>query len=468
MLVRCWRLNFLGKITTTGPKRCGFCSAATKKPEENVQNSNYDIVIAGGGMVGTTMACSLAHNSMLKDKNILLLEAGPAKEYQISPKYSNRVSALSEATRGLMLEIGAWSLIESARFCPVKKMQVWEASSEAVLNFNNPQLDDPIAYIVENDVLMGAVTQRVTDSSATVKYGAKIESCNLDELSGRPTVTLSSGEKITCSLLIGADGAGSQVRKAIGGKYLSWNYDFMGVVATLKLSEPTSNVVAWQRFLPTGPIALLPLNGEMSSLVWSLPNEKAKHVLSLPSESFVDAVNEAFWKQHKQDPLVVDATRTVGRALASLLPFSSSSPGSQQMQPSIASEEVGSRAAFPLGFGHATYYVKHGAALIGDAAHRIHPLAGQGVNLGFGDVKCLTEILATSAQNGTALGQLKPLLDYEKERQRHNLPLMFGVDGMHRLYTTNNVVAALARGVGVTVVEALTPLKGLFSKYAAS
>ncbi|CAB3360542.1 Hypothetical predicted protein [Cloeon dipterum] len=269
-------------------------------------------------------------------------------------------------------------------------------------------------------------------------------------------------------LKIGADGAGSQVRKAIGGKYLSWNYDYMGVVATLKFSEATSNVVAWQRFLPTGPIALLPLNDEMSSLVWSLPNDRAKQVLELSAESFVDAVNDAFWKQHKQEQVVVDTTRSLGRTLASILPFSTSSPGSQQLQPTVASVEEGSRAAFPLGFGHASYYARLGAVLIGDAAHRIHPLAGQGVNLGFGDVKCLAEILATSAQNGTPLGQLKPLLDYERQRQLHNLPLMLGVDGLHRLYTANNTVAALARGVGVTVVEALTPLKGFFAKYAAS
>ncbi|CAB3360546.1 Hypothetical predicted protein [Cloeon dipterum] len=179
-----------------------FCSNGAANDATNSQkNEHFDIVIAGGGMVGTTMACSLARNAMLRDKKILLLEASPAKEYRLTSKYSNRVSALSEATISLMMEIDAWPLIEAARYCPVKKMQVWETSSEAVLNFNNPHLDDPIAYIVENDVLLGAVTKILTETNASVKYGTKIESCNLLDADEKPKVTLSSGEQISCSLL---------------------------------------------------------------------------------------------------------------------------------------------------------------------------------------------------------------------------------------------------------------------------
>ncbi|KAF4532351.1 hypothetical protein B566_EDAN003655 [Ephemera danica] len=200
------------------------------------------------------------------------------------------------------------------------------------------------------------------------------------------------------------------------------------------------------------------LTSELSSLVWSLPTEQAKQILQLPSDSFVDAVNDSLWKQYVQDTRVKEATQAVAKAIASIIPLSVS-PGIQQLQPTIAGEEPNSRAAFPLGFGHATHYACQGAVLIGDAAHRVHPLAGQGVNLGFGDIQCLTEILAETVQNGGSLGQLQPLLNYERARQKHNLPLMLGVDGLHRLYTSSNPLVAIARSVGVTLVDALTPVK---------
>ncbi|KAJ4436626.1 hypothetical protein ANN_16757 [Periplaneta americana] len=255
---------------------------------------------------------------------------------------------------------------------------------------------------------------------------------------------------------IGADGANSQVRKAMNVQYLSWNYHQMGIVATLKLSEPTENVVAWQRFLPTGPIALLPLTDELSSLVWSTSIQQAKELLRLSDESFVDALNDALWKKYPRDKVVDIATQKLNEILESMF---LSSNAVRQLHPSIASVEEGSRAAFPLGFGHSTRYVSKGVVLVGDAAHRVHPLAGQGVNLGFGDVQCLSDLLCEAVFNGSTLGNMAHLRKYETLRQRHNVPTMLAVDGLQKLYGTTLTPVVVLRSLGLQLTHALNPVK---------
>ncbi|KMQ95159.1 ubiquinone biosynthesis monooxygenase coq6 [Lasius niger] len=187
----------------------------------------------------------------------------------------------------------------------------------------------------------------------------------------------------------------------MGVLYPNWQYNQLGIVATLKLSEPTENVVAWQRFLPTGPIALLPTGV------------------------------------------------------------------SRQLQPSVAAIVEGSRAAFPLGFGHAASYVQPGTVLVGDAAHRIHPLAGQGVNLGFGDVTVLTKILAEAAVNGSHLNDMQYLRQYETLRQRHNVPTMLVIDALHRLYRGTAAPVVLARSLGLQLTNAIPQLKKMLMEQAA-
>ncbi|KAJ2953217.1 hypothetical protein O0L34_g794 [Tuta absoluta] len=242
----------------------------------------------------------------------------------------------------------------------------------------------------------------------------------------------------------------------MGAQYLSWNYDQMGVVATLHLAEETHNTTAWQRFLPTGPVALLPLDSTRSSLVWSTTLDHAKDLLRLPEEQFVDALNDALWKQYPRSSSVDACMSWLSSALKKVgLP-----DGAQrQLPPSIMGIAAGSRAAFPLGFGHSTRYVAHGVALVGDAAHRVHPLAGQGVNLGFGDVKDLTELLANALYSGLDTSHHSWLEKYESVRQRHNVPTQLAVDALHRLYTVDSPPLVLARSLGLQLTNALQPLK---------
>ncbi|MCI4382684.1 hypothetical protein PGIGA_G00017610 [Pangasianodon gigas] len=436
-------------------------------------NDVYDIIISGGGMVGTAMACSLGFDPNLQGRKILLLEAGPKKEMdQVPEVYSTRVSSISPGSATLLSGLGAWDHIVNLRCKPYQKMQVWDACSDALITFDKENLQDEMAYIVENDVIVAALTRQLQTLSdqVEVQYRTKVVKYTWP----RPfqvadsipwvQVTLANGRTLQTKLLIGADGPNSMVRSKAGIPTVKWNYDQSAVVAVLHLSEPTENNVAWQRFLPTGPIAMLPLSDTQSSLVWSTSHHHAEELLQMDEESFVDAINNAFWSNENQSDLVEAAGSLFRHALSILMPNGAST---RQLPPSVAAIGPKSRVMFPLGMGHASEYIRHRVALIGDAAHRVHPLAGQGANLGFGDVVCLTRVLSQAAFNGKDLGDMQHLLEYETERQRHNLPMMAAVDLMKRLYSTNVAPLVLLRTFGLQATNALPPLKEQIIAYAS-
>ncbi|KAF7396209.1 hypothetical protein HZH66_007071 [Vespula vulgaris] len=264
---------------------------------------------------------------------------------------------------------------------------------------------------------------------------------------------------------IGADGVNSKIRQAMNVQYIQWKYDQMGIVATLQLSEPTENIVAWQRFLPTGPLALLPLTNTLSSLVWSLTTEEAKKLLKVPEEEFVDNINNALWKVYPKNGIVESGMKTLHQLLEGL---SLQTGISRQLPPSISKIIEGSRAAFPLGFGHSASYVALGTVLVGDAAHRVHPLAGQGVNLGFGDIIVLVKVLAEAVTDGAVLSNMTYLNRYETLRQRHNIPTMLAIDALHRLYKGTAAPIILARSLGLQLTNAIPILKKTLIQHASN
>jgi ubiquinone biosynthesis monooxygenase Coq6 len=343
-------------------RNVSFMSRRFRSSEE-LSSKHYDIVVAGGGMVGTTLACTLGKNPKLGDKKILLLESSKESQWKLPEDYSNRVSALNPANVELLCDIGAWQHIAGARCGPVKRMQVWDAMSDAAITFDNDNLDKPVAYIVENDLLLDAVRREMPDSLEVV-YQSKIQSCRPpEEDQDCVTVCLESGARYMCDLLLGCDGANSLVRRAMGFHHISHNYNHMGVVATLKLPEDFDNVVAWQRHLPnSGFLALLPLTQCLSSMVWSTNAEEAKRLVKLPEDQFVDAINDALWKVYPKSGLVNQAMQTFDNLIRFCnLPSSSVT----QCPPKILGCDVNSRAMFPLGLGHATNYVGKGVALVG-------------------------------------------------------------------------------------------------------
>ena len=415
-------------------------------------NSHYDVIIAGGGLVGTAMACALGSSKVLSEKSILLLEGAPCKPITLKNAYSNRVSAINHSTVGLFENIGVWNDIKGQRVQEVKKMQVWDACSDSFITFSNDDMSNPVAYIIENDLMLWALYKRVNElANVCVQYDSRIKDYILPTSSDciMAQAVLENDEKLTCDLLIGADGINSKVRSKMITRLQRTDYKQMGLVATLDLSEPTNNVVAWQRFLPNGVIALLPLDDSTSSLVWSTTQEQAKFLVSLSEETFVDAVNEAFLKEYPVSPFVENLLRILNL----------SSGEDLQIPPSIKDVQQGSRAAFPLGVINVSRYVNRGVALIGDAAHRVHPLAGQGVNIGFGDVRCLANQIEEAIYCGSHIGNGSHLNVYQSERMRDTLPKTKAIHYMHSLYQTSFTPVVALRSVGLSLVHAMPSLK---------
>ncbi|XP_074221364.1 ubiquinone biosynthesis monooxygenase COQ6, mitochondrial isoform X6 [Camelus bactrianus] len=396
----------------------------------------YDVVVSGGGLVGAAMACALGYDTHFCDKKVLLLEAGPKKVLGKLPEtYSNRVSSISPGSATLLSSFGAWDHICNMRYRAFRRMQVWDGCSEALIMFDKDNLDD-MGYVVENDVVLHALTRQLEAVSdrVTVLYRSKAVGYtwpypfSMADSSPWVHITLGDGSTLQTKLLIGADGHNSGVRQAAGIQNVSWNYDQSAVVATLHLSEATENNVAWQRFLPSGPIALLP---------WS----DANHT------DFIDS-----------------AGSMLQYAVAFLKPTKASA---RQLPPSVARVDAKSRVLFPLGLGHAVEYVRPRLALIGDAAHRVHPLAGQGVNMGFGDISSLVHHLSTAAFNGRDLGSMSHLTSYETDRQRHNTALLAATDLLKRLYSTRATPLVLLRTWGLQATNAVSPLKEQIMAFAS-
>ncbi|XP_074221365.1 ubiquinone biosynthesis monooxygenase COQ6, mitochondrial isoform X7 [Camelus bactrianus] len=349
------------------------------------------------------------------------------------------------------------------RYRAFRRMQVWDGCSEALIMFDKDNLDD-MGYVVENDVVLHALTRQLEAVSdrVTVLYRSKAVGYtwpypfSMADSSPWVHITLGDGSTLQTKLLIGADGHNSGVRQAAGIQNVSWNYDQSAVVATLHLSEATENNVAWQRFLPSGPIALLPLSDTLSSLVWSTSHEHAAELVSMDEEKFVDAINSAFWSDANHTDFIDSAGSMLQYAVAFLKPTKASA---RQLPPSVARVDAKSRVLFPLGLGHAVEYVRPRLALIGDAAHRVHPLAGQGVNMGFGDISSLVHHLSTAAFNGRDLGSMSHLTSYETDRQRHNTALLAATDLLKRLYSTRATPLVLLRTWGLQATNAVSPLK---------
>uniref|UniRef100_A0A1B0CV72 Ubiquinone biosynthesis monooxygenase COQ6, mitochondrial n=1 Tax=Lutzomyia longipalpis TaxID=7200 RepID=A0A1B0CV72_LUTLO len=397
------------------------------------ERNHYDVVIVGGGMVGTVLASSLGNNEQLLQQSL----------------------RLNHNTIDLLSTIGAWNHISSVRYKEIKEMQVWDAMSDAFITFNNQEQE--LAYIVENDLIVDAALKTLENiQNVRIEYNSSIEECSLPAGNEMLTaVTLKDGRRITCNLLVGADGAKSLVRRTMNVNTFEMPYDQFGIVATLEVDTSDGNTTAWQRFLPTGPVALLPLTEHLSSLVWTTASDEAKKLLKLQPEEFVRELNEAYLRNY--------CDSNVATALDSLKKFIlPPSTQSRKNPPKVTKVLDNSRAAFPLGFSHASSYAKNGVVLIGDAAHRTHPLAGQGVNLGFGDVKCLTDCIDSAVCNGAHPGDLGYLLRYERERLSRNVPIMVGTHGIQKLYDTNLLPVVLLRSIGLQVTHSVPFLKKIF------
>ncbi len=385
----------------------------------------YDVVIVGGGMVGLTMACALGDSAL----RVAVLEAVEQSAEWPPESVGLRVSALTHATRRVFEGVGAWPGMVARRVTSYGQMRVWDAGGDGAVHFDGAEVGNPsLGYIVENRVIQAALLERARmfeniDFFCPVKWQRWYE--NNDSLN----IRLEDGRELNTRLLVGADGVRSPVRERAAIQTKGWGYDQHAVMAIVN-TEQSHQHTCWQRFLPGGPLAFLPLHDNYSCIVWSTAPDDATELMALKDEDFRARLGEAF-------------EYTLGRVV-----------------------DVRERGRFPLRLQHTLNYVKERIALVGDAAHAIHPLAGQGVNLGVLDAAALAETVLTTHGLERDIGARHNLRRYERWRKGQNLAMMLSMDGFKRLFGSPLAPLKWTRNVGLNATNTLSPVKNFYMDYA--
>ena len=387
-------------------------------------NTTYDIIIVGGGMVGSTLACLLAKHyetdARQSKKRIAIIEAFEPNAFDENSPYDLRVSAISRFSQQVLQQAGAWQSIESKRTSPYEAMHVWDSTGEGEIHFSAAEIGaDNLGHIIENPVIQISLAEQVkTHNNIDWLCPNKLKDVAFAE--EHVQVTLDNDDTITASLIVGADGAHSQLRHLAGIEIDRQSYGQSGLVAVVK-TEESHQATAWQRFMPSGPLAFLPLGDGSSSIVWTLPSDRCPAYLAMDDDKF---------KQVLADGL--------GYKLGAI-------------------SSVSQRAAFPFYGMQAKNYVKPRLALVGDAAHTIHPLAGQGVNLGIKDAAELAKQLINASN--TDLGSIKLLRKYERARRGDNVSTMRAMEGFRLLFGHSASPVVSLRNLGLSTLNKLPTIK---------
>ena len=383
-----------------------------------------DMVIIGAGIAGCALAALLAASGL----EIVLLEANalPDRAPGIAADLSAidpRVSALSSASQQLLRRAGAWHRIPDGAFGAYSSMCVWEEDGTAQIDFHASELhQDLLGHIVENRWLTGALLAAI-DEYPNVLVCAPQRLQGVQRIGQRLRLQLESGACVETALLVGADGAHSKVRHCAAIAHREWDCEQRAIVATIRTSA-THRQTAWQCFMQTGPLALLPLADEhICSIVWSADEDVAMQLLQLDDGEFRTRLERA--SEHR-----------LGRVL-----------------------EVSARRAFALRQLHAETYAAAQIVLVADAAHVIHPLAGQGINLGLADVRVLSEEIIRAGMRGLSPGDTQVLGRYQRRRRGENSVMLRAMDGFRLLYGDRRAAVRIARNIGLAAVHRLAPLK---------
>ena len=387
-------------------------------PELDVNSVDYDLIIAGGGMVGASLALALADTSLriaiLDSQDLSQLAQVTLENSQFEP----RVSAITHASKSFFTELGAWQGVESRRCSPYTDMHVWDADGTGSIHFAAQEIHaDALGHIVENAVLLAAVYEQLMQAANIDLLSSKTLS-GVEKSSAGVRVALSDGRFLSARLLVGADGANSQVRALAGFATKEWDYEHHAIVTTVR-TELAHDRTAIQRFMDEGVLAFLPLQDSdheqhYCSIVWSVLPEFAARMMAKSDEQFCVALQSAIESR-------------LGKI-----------------------EHVAKRHCFPLRQRHATEYVQEGIALIGDAAHTIHPLAGQGVNLGLLDAKVLAKEVLRAHEKHLSLSDLRVLQRYQRARKGHNLGMMWVMEGFKRLFADQALPIRWLRNAGMS------------------
>ena len=396
---------------------------------------SFDVVIAGAGMVGSTLALACAHAGL---RSALIDPL--AYDALVAPDFDGRASAIAFASLRQWQVLGAaQSMVAEAS--PIRSILVTDGRSAGAaggppaplwLKFDSDEIaqrgeDEPLGWMIENRHIRAALAQAVLD--APIELIAPAAVAAVETGPGGASVRLADGRIVRAPLIVGADGRGSVVRKAAGVDVVGWTYPQTGVVATVAMAEPHGDV-AHEYFLPGGPFAILPLTGNRASLVWTEPARRAAALMSAAPEAFETHLRRRF-----------------GEFLGEV-------------------RVEGSRFSYPLSLQLASKMIAPRVALVGDAAHAVHPIAGQGLNLGLKDAAALAEVLAHAARLGEDLGSVAVLERYARWRRFDNVMLAAATDLFNRLFSNNFPPLRAARGLGLAAVDAIGPARRFFMREA--
>ena len=386
-------------------------------------NNQYDVLIAGGGMVGGSLACALGGCGL----KVGVIE--PQVAAATAQGTGLRVSAITLASQTVFENVGAWDGMRAQQVASVEAMRIWEDNS--ILNFDSAAIGEPrLSWILENSVIVAALAARMRQfANIEVLSPARVATAQFGE--ERVSVRLEDGRSLQAQLLVGADGADSRVRRAAGIDWMRHDLGQSAIVAVVQTEQPHART-AWQHFLVTGPLAFLPLtNPQQVSIVWSADTARAAELMKLDAVAFNAELQAAF-----------------GYHLGNV---------------QLASE----RAAIPLALGFARDYTSHRVALIGDAAHTVHPLAGQGVNLGILDAATLAEILLAATGQKRDLGTQALLRRYARARKGADISMQAVTGGFRYLFGSRFPGLRALRDAGLRATEQLPPLKDYFMRRAS-
>lgn len=389
------------------------------------EHLHCDVAIVGGGMVGAALAADLAQRGF----QVTLLEARKPVMSWPADDYDLRVSALTLASCRMLAGLGAWPEMQAQRVCPFQQMHVWDANGSGILHLDSADSgQQEMGFVVENRVTVAALWRRLQAlPSVTTLCPAQL--LNYQSHADSIQLYLDQDRIVTAQLLVGADGGQSAVRELAGIACHGWSYEQKALVATV-LPEKSHAHTAWQRFLGEGPLALLPLPDNRVSIVWTAHTATSEVRLALSDADFCAELE---------------------RASEGML-------GGFQL--------LGPRAAFPLQLKFAERYIDPRIALVGDAIHTIHPLAGQGANLGLADTACLAEFLQAAHDRGRAIASRQVLRRYERARKGDNLLMMGAMDGLKRLYGNQSLPLQAIRSGGMGWINDAPWLKNWIARYA--
>ena len=386
--------------------------------------AHADVLVVGGGMVGLTLAKALASGGL---DVVVIDRADPA--VLAAATFDGRASAIAHASHRLLATLGLWSALGDAPQ-PILDIRVCEGDSPFFLHFDHAELgDSPFGYMVENHITRGAlVAAAIADPRIALWAPASL--AGIERGPDRVEARLKDGRVVGAAVVAACDGRASSLREQAGIRTLGWSYGQSGIVCTFAHARPHGGV-AVERFLPAGPFAILPLTGRRCSLVWTEPSDVAGAIMDLDAADFEDQMR-----------------RRVGDFLGAV-------------------RALGPRWSYPLSLHLAERYIDHRMALVGDAAHGLHPIAGQGLNMGLRDAAALAEALVDARRLGLDIGASWGLERYQRWRRMDNLLLLAVTDSLNRLFSNEDPGIRVVRNLGLAAVNRLGPAKRFLMRHAS-